>query len=349
MKKVVFGIFLLLSLTYAQKIKDIANVVGVRDNQLIGYGLVVGLGGTGDGSSSFFTLQSLANMLQTVNVKIDPNAIKSKNIAAVMVTASLPSFARQGDQLDVTISSIGDAKSLEGGTLVMTPLKGVDGEIYALAQGAVTIGGKNGKTKGYKNHETAGKILSGALVEREVSYDLYSQATTNLSLMRSNFKTAVSVQNRLNRHYRQRVATALDPRTIRIEKPENMSMVEFLAGLMDVEVDYVREKKIIIDERTGTVIAGIDIEVLPVMITHGDMTLKISPKGDVDDLQNVADIKDGVAIGVNEGLLRMQKRSVTVANVARALKKLGAKPKDVISIFQAMKRAGAINAKMEII
>lgn len=178
---------------FAAQIKDIANVVGVRENQLIGYGLVVGLNGSGDGSSSEFTIQSLSNMLQSVNVKIKPDDIKSKNTAAVMVIAKLPPFARQGDKLDVVISSIGDAKSLQGGTLLMTPLKGVDGDIYALAQGSLTIGGKTASRGGASkdgNHVTAGTIPSGAIVEREIAYDIYNQEAIFLSLKESNFDTA---------------------------------------------------------------------------------------------------------------------------------------------------------------
>ena len=177
---------------FAAQIKDIANVVGVRENQLIGYGLVVGLNGSGDGSSSEFTIQSLSNMLQSVNVKIKPDDIKSKNTAAVMVIAKLPPFARQGDKLDVVISSIGDAKSLQGGTLLMTPLKGVDGDIYALAQGSLTIGGKTASRGGASkdgNHVTAGTIPSGAIVEREIAYDFYNLEALFLSLLVSNFDT----------------------------------------------------------------------------------------------------------------------------------------------------------------
>ena len=170
----------------ATQIKELANIVGVRDNQLIGYGLVVGLNGTGDGSTSKFTIQSLSNMLQGVNVKINPDDIKSKNAAAVMVTAKLPAFARHGDKLDIEISSIGDAKSLQGGTLLMTPLKGVDGDIYALAQGPLSIGGKSAGRSG-GNHPTVGTILNGALVEREVTYDIYNQDSIKLSLKDTNF------------------------------------------------------------------------------------------------------------------------------------------------------------------
>lgn len=344
------GALLAFSTLQAAKIKEIANVIGVRENQLIGYGLVVGLNGTGDGSSSEFTLQSLSNLLQTVNVKIDPDDIKSKNIAAVIVTAKLPSFARQGDNLDVVISSIGDAKSLQGGTLLMTPLKGVDGDIYALAQGSVTIGGMNGKGGGQLNHATAGSIFDGALVEREVAYDIYTKKNASLSLATSNFKTAISIQKGLNEHFDEAVATAIDPRTIELRKPGDMSMVEFLAKALDLDVTYEQEEKIVIDERTGTVVSGVNIEVSPVVITHGELTLKIEPMDVIDpEAQGDVNLKSGVSVSSNENLLNMEKNQITVANITRALNKLGATPKDIISILENMKRAGAIRAKLEVI
>lgn len=342
---------LLITNIQAEKVREIANIIGVRDNQIIGYGLVVGLNGTGDGSSSQFTLQSLSNLLQTVNVKINSADIKSKNVAAVMVTATLPPFARQGDKLDVTISSIGDAKSLEGGTLLMTALKGVDGNIYALSQGAVTIGGKNGKGGGTKNHATAGSVFGGAIVEREVSYDIYNQNFANLSLKNSNFSTAMSVQNELNKYFKEDIAVAVDSRTIRLMKPRSESMVEFLAKVLEVSVDYQKEEKIIIDERTGTIVSGIDIKVDPVVITHGDITIKIAPRKNLEDLdlKNDVNMKDGVSIGTEENTLNVEEDKITVANITRALHKLGAKPKDIISIIQNIKRAGAIRAKLEVI
>lgn len=347
--KVVF-FFLIINSLHAEKIKDIANIIGVRDNQLIGYGLVVGLNGTGDGSSSKFTLRSLSNMLQTVNVKISPDDIKSKNVAAVMVTTKLPAFSRQGDKLDISISSIGDAKSLEGGTLLLTPLKGVDGNIYALSQGAITIGGMNGKGGGTKNHTTVGTIFAGAIVEREIAYDLYNKNYAQLSLKESNFKTAISIQEKLNEFFGTEVALATDPRTIRLEKPSNSSMVEFLAQTLDVKVDYEREEKIIIDEKTGTVVSGINIQVDPVVITYGDITIKVNPYDDTREIAKTnVDLKEGVDIGVEENLLNIQNGKITVANLTRALHKLGAKPKDIISILENIKRAGAIRAKLEVI
>jgi flagellar P-ring protein precursor FlgI len=342
-------IFLSFSL-HAERVKEIASVIGVRENQVIGYGLVVGLGGTGDGSSSEFTLQSLSNLLQTVNVKIDPDDIKSKNIAAVIVTAKLPAFARQGDMLDTVVSSIGDAKSLEGGTLLMTPLKGVDGEIYALAQGSITIGGRNSRGAGTPSHATAGTIFDGAFVEREVAYDIYSQSNVNLSLKRSDFKTALAIQESINTHFDERVAIAIDPRTVTMQRPSNVSMVEFLAKTLDIQVDYEKEEKIIIDERTGTVVAGIDILVDPIVITHGAITLKINPVDAIDpELAGQINLQDGVGISPNENLLSMENGKTTVANVARALNRLGATPKEIISILENIKRAGAIRAKLEVI
>ncbi len=340
---VLFGITSL----HAEKIREIANIIGVRANQVIGYGLVVGLDGTGDGSSSRFTVQSMSNLLQTVGVKISPNDIKSKNVAAVVVTAMLPSFARQGDKLNVSIASIGDAKSLEGGTLLMTALKGVDGNIYALSQGSVTIGGRNTKGGGAKNHATAGKVFDGGIVEKEVAYDIYNQNFASLSLKTSNFKTAVSVQDRLNEFFQDEIAVAIDPRTIRLTKPSSLSMVEFLAGTLEVEVHYQKEQKIVIDERTGTIVSGVGIRVDPVIVTHGDITIKILPHKNLP--QDGVDLKDGVHISINENLLNVQDDKVTVANLTRALHKLGAKPKDVISIIQSIKRAGAIRAKLEVI
>ena len=337
-----------LSTLYAQRIGDIANVIGVRDNQLIGYGLVVGLNGTGDGSSSQFTLRSLSNLLQTVNVKIDPADIKSKNIAAVLVTAKLPAFARQGDKVDVSVSSIGDAKSLQGGNLILTPLKGVDGKIYSLAQGSLTIGGMNGKEKGQLNHPASAIIFGGAIVEREIENDLHEQEYVNLSLKEANFNTAVSIQNELNKKFGKKVAVATDSRTIRMMRPENLTTVEFLAKTLDVDVKYEKENKIVIDERTGTIVSGVNIKVDPVVVTHGDITIKIEASNSALDDKSV-DIGGDVQIASTENRIKIKEESMTVANIARALTKLGAKPKDIISILENIKRSGAITASLEII
>ncbi|NWF67180.1 MAG: flagellar basal body P-ring protein FlgI [Campylobacterales bacterium] len=344
-------LFLFVELLFSAKVKDISQVVGVRDNQLIGYGLIVGLTGTGDGSSSIFTLRSLSNMLESVNVKVSPEDIKSKNVAAVMVTAKLPPFARQGDKLDIVVSSIGDAKSIEGGTLLLTPLKGVDGEIYALAQGPVSIGGRNQGGGKVQNHTTAGAMYGGAIVEREIIYDIYNKESTLLSLKESNFANAVAIQKSLNNFFDDKVAIAIDPRTVRVSKPKNISMVEFLAQLQDIDIEYSKKDKIVIDERTGTIVAGIDITIEPVVISHGDITIKITPDSSVSDAienqkDNGVDMSDFI-IGQKSNIIESKKP--TVASLARALQKLGAVPKDIISILEAMKKAGAISVDLEII
>ncbi|MFP4486400.1 MAG: flagellar basal body P-ring protein FlgI [Campylobacterales bacterium] len=335
-----------LSIIHAEKIKEVSSVVGVRDNQLIGYGLVVGLNGTGDGNAATFTAQSLANLLQGVNVKVNADDIRSKNVAAVMVTAKLPAFSRQGDKLDVVVSSIGDAKSIGGGTLLMTPLKGVDGKIYALAQGPVGIGGRNARGGGGDgNHPLAGIMLGGGVVEKSVSYSFANQTRATLSLHNANFMNAVAIQNTINQYFLNS-AKAQDPRTITLDKPDDMSMVEFLATVNELEITYDREQKVVIHERTGTVVAGIDVTVEPVVVTQGEITVKIDYPSNVED--GGLDMGDGVNIDANRNIINSNNRP-TVANIARSLQKLGATPKDIISVIEAMKMAGAITASVEII
>ena len=349
MKRILLLCIFVLSFSNAEKIKNIANVVGVRNNQVIGYGLVVGLNGTGDGTTSAFTVRSLSNLLQTVNVKIDPKDIKSKNIAAVIVTAKLPPFARQGDKLDVTVSSIGDAKSIEGGTLLITPLKGVDGKIYALAQGSLSIGGKNGRGRGELNHPTAGTILNGALVERNVAYDIYDKKYLKLSLKYSSFQTAMQIEKSLNSIFDEKVAVAIDPKTINLKKPDDMSVISFMAKILNADISYKPDEKIVIDERTGTIVAGVGIKIDPVVITHKNITIKIEPVKKIIDNNSSIKIGNKVAINTKDFALNMEKNSVTISNLTRALQKLGAKPKDIISIIESIKKAGAIRADVEII
>lgn len=341
---------LLITSVYATKLTQVSKIVGVRDNQLIGYGLVIGLNGTGDGTSSQFTLQSLSNMLQSMNVQIQPQAIKSKNIAAVVITASIDTFARQGDKIDIQVSSIGDAKSLEGGTLLLTPLKGVDGKIYALAQGPLSIGGKNVKGSATQNQTTGGMIYGGATVERELAYDLYNKQYINISLNESSFSNAIATQRAINAYYNTEVAVAIDPKTIKLKRPSNLSMIEFLANLNDIEIMYENQERIVINERTGTIVAGTNLVVDPVVITHGEITIKIEesdllPEAD----QNNVALDQGVMLGLQDNKILTKQGSNTIANIARSLQKLGATPKDIISILEAMKKAGAIKAKLEII
>ena len=264
-----------------------------------------------------------------------------------MVTAKLPPFARQGDKLDISISSIGDAKSLQGGTLLMTPLKGVDGEIYALAQGALTLGGK-----GAGNHVTAGTVFGGALVEREVAYEIYNQDAFFLSLKESNFAAASNVQNAINLNAGGELAVALDSRTVRVARPSDANMIDFIAGILSIDVDYKALDKIIIDEKTGTIVSGINVAVDPVVITHGDITIKIEPNAyDEIDPQDrsVVDIRDGMAVDANSNRLLINGDKTTVASIARALNKLGASPSDIIAVMENLKRVGAIHVNLEVI
>lgn len=334
---IIFLVF--ASLMWGQKIGDIANIVGVRDNQLIGYGLVVGLNGSGDKSASKFTMQSIANMLESVNVKVSPSDIKSKNIAAVMVTATLPAFAKQGDKLDIVVSSIGDAKSISGGTLLMTPLTAVDGNIYALAQGAISLG--------ESGNLLSGNILSGATVEREVTYDLYNKENAILSLKTSDFQNAIRVQKVLNNVFGENIAKAVDSRTIKMSKPKNLSMIEFLALVQEVNVDYSMREKIIVDERSGTIIAGVGITIEPIVVTHGELTIKITQEVLSDP--KATDIGDGTTLSPSQNIISTNGKKPTISSVVRALQKMGATPKNIISILSAMKQSGAISADLEIV
>lgn len=324
----------------AEKIGDIASVVGVRDNQLIGYGLVIGLNGTGDKSGSKFTMQSISNMLESVNVKISADDIKSKNVAAVMITASLPPFARQGDKIDIQISSIGDAKSIQGGTLVMTPLNAVDGNIYALAQGAIVSGNSN--------NLLSANIINGATIEREVSYDLFHKNAMTLSLKNPNFKNAIQVQNTLNKVFGNKVAIALDPKTIQITRPERLSMVEFLALVQEIPINYSAKNKIIVDEKSGTIVSGVDIIVHPIVVTSQDITLKIT-KEPLNDSKNTQDLDHNMSLDTAHNTLSSNGKSITIAGVVKALQKIGVSAKGMVSILQALKKSGAISAEMEIL
>jgi len=344
--------FLLLLLFFsslnATKINDVSTIVGVRDNQIIGYSLVVGLEKTGDGTTSKFTLQSISNMLKAMNIDMNPIDIKSKNVAAVVVTARMKPFARQGDKFDVVVSSIGDAKSLEGGTLLMTPLKGVDGKIYALAQGSISIGGRNTRGGGAASHPTTGKVFDGGLIEREINIDLFHKQYATLSLKDADFKNAVAVQKSINNFYNTQVAVATDSRSVKLKCPKNRSMIEFLAEVQNIDMNYTPKNKIIINERTGTIVAGVDIELKPVILTHGDITIKVVEQKSMALPKGSIAVDKNLVIGLNENEVYTKEGTTTVANLVRSLQKLGATPKDIISIIEAMKSAGSIAADLEV-
>lgn len=344
MKKIAI-LFIFSLFVNATLLKDIANVVGVRDNELIGYGLVVGLNGTGDGSSSEFTIQSIANMLGSMNVKINPEDIKSKNTAAVMISAKIPAFAKSGDKIDVNVASLGDAKSLKGGTLLLSALKGVDGEIYALAQGALSM---DANAKGASN--TSANIAKGASIEREVNFDFNAQENLTLSLKNNDFFLASKIQNIINDKFDMQIAFAKDSKSIYLQRPEELSTVDFLAQILALDVGKIdTSKKIIINEKTGTIISGIDVEVEPVLISQGNITIKIEPKMPYELNENEIDLKDGSVIDTQTNQLRITNEKITLANIARALNKLGVKPDELITIIKNLKKAGAIDAQLEII
>ncbi len=338
-------LLLFISALNATKINDVSSIVGVRENQIIGYSLVVGLEKTGDGTTSKFTLQSISNMLKAMNIDMNPIDIKSKNVAAVVVTATMKPFARQGDKFDITVSSIGDAKSLEGGTLLMTPLKGVDGKIYALGQGAVSIGGRNTRG-GALTHPTAGVVFNGGFIEREININLFNQEYATLSLKEADFKNAVAVQKAINSFYNTQVAVATDSRSVKLKRPQNRSMIEFLAEVQDIEMNYRPKNKIIINERTGTIVAGVNIQLKPIILTHGDITIKIVEQKNLLSPDGAVIVDKDLVIGLNENEVYTKEGTTTVANLVRSLQKMGASPKDIISILEAMKSAGSIVADL---
>jgi flagellar P-ring protein FlgI len=342
-------LLIFISSLNATKINDVSSIVGVRDNQIIGYSLVVGLKKTGDGTTSKFTLQSISNMLKAMNIDMNAVDIKSKNVAAVVVTATMKPFARQGDKFDILVSSIGDAQSLEGGTLLMTPLKGVDGKIYALAQGSVSIGGMNTRGSGAATHPTTGVVYSGANIEREINIDLYNQEYATLSLKEADFKNAVEVQKSINARYNTQLAVAMDSRSVKLKCPQNKSMIEFLAEVQDIDMDYNPKNKIVINERTGTIVAGVEILIKPIILTHGDITIKIVESDVASRPDGSMVVDDNLVIGLNENEVYTTKGTTTVANLVRSLQKLGASPKDIISILEAIKSSGSISADLEVL
>jgi len=334
---------------YAQTIKDIANVVGIRENQLIGYGLVVGLAGTGDKSQ--FTMQSLQNLLRNSYIKIPTSSIKSKNIAAVMVTAQLPPFARQGDKIRVDISAIGDAKSIDKGVLLLTELKAVNGEVYALAQGNIIANGGN---------LTTGFIYDGAIIENELDFDLFNEDSLTLSLIKNSAKYADLVQQIIINHLKQNLAFAIDTRTIEIRKPDNISMVSFIAQIENLPIESEIKRKVIIDKYLGIIIAGDDIVVNPVTITKNNFTLRIKQSSLSEQAWNDNKINQGLDIGddvkignraveINlDNALLNSKAKPTIADVMRALKVMKLPLSEIIDTIELINEMGALNGELEI-
>ncbi len=344
------------------RIKDIASLKGVRSNQLVGYGLVIGLNGTGDSTQTKFTTQTLVNMMERLGIHALSDKVKVSNVAGVMVTASLPPFAKKGSTLDVLVSSIGDAKSLQGGTLVMTPLKGADNNVYAVAQGALLVGGfaSSGAAGGgvSKNHPTVARIPGGALIEREVPFDFNSLKDITIALDNPDFTTALRVSNAINNQMNAISATPVDAGTIKIHIPGNYegNHVSLVASLEQIEIQPDSQAKIVLSERTGTVIMGERVMISPVAIAHGNLSVEIKEKKEVSQpapfSQGRTVTTPNTDVNVSEEkkkLLVVSPEKADLGSVVKALNAIGVSPRDLITVFQAIKASGALQAELEII
>ena len=347
----------------ALRIKEIAAVQGVRSNQLSGYGLVVGLDGTGDQSTQMpFTAQAMANYLQQMGISLPPGTStpQLKNVATVVVTAQLPAFAQPGQAIDVAVSSIGNAKSLRGGTLITTPLRGADGEIYALAQGNVVVGGAGASAGGSKvqiNHLSAGRIPDGAQVERSVPTPLHDSNTITLGLNAVDFQAARKVAQAINARTGPGTATALDGRTVQVLAPQDPgARVNFIAELEELALpDSTPAAKVVINARTGSIVLNQAVTLGPCAIAHGNLSITISSTpvisqpNPLSQGQTVVAQKSNIAIQQDAGNVVQMPASPQLSDVVRTLNTLGATPQDLLAILQAIKAAGALNAELEVI
>ena len=323
------------STTYAARIKDLAAIKGIRSNQLTGYGLIVGLNGTGDKDGVSFTKQALANMMEKMNIFVDKNGLKVKNVAAVIVTANIPPFARIGDKIDVVASSLGDAKSLKGGTLLVTPLKGVDGRVYALAQGALTLAMPSGASV-RDSHLQVARIVNGASVEQEIPFKLDGKRKLILSLFQPDFTTAKRMTDTINASLGEGIAKTIDASALALKVPDNMwqkNVAQFIADIETLSVIPDTIAKVVINEKTGTVVIGSDVTISSVAIAHGDLSITIDA-----GLQNEK----------KESVMTLPGTS-TIGELVRGLNSLGVKPRDLISILESIKAAGALQAEIVII
>jgi flagellar P-ring protein precursor FlgI len=348
------------TVTGTARVRELATIEGVRNNPLLGYGVIVGLNGTGDRQQTIFSSQTLANVLRRMGVQVPSQALIVKNVAAVFVTATLPPFARPGMQIDVTVSSAGDAKSLEGGYLLLTPLRGADGQVYAAAQGPLTLGGYTAGTRGNSaqvNHPTVGLIPGGAIVEQDAAVNLNQLQTISLLLREQNFSTATAVAQAINEAVSGLSAVAVDGRRIEIHPPAGMpeNISRLIAQIEELTVPVHPRSKVVINERTGTVVMGRDVHLGPVSILHGNLSIEIStyfevsqpnPFGDGDTAvvpQTSVQAQEDVArrVQLNEG--------ATVEDLVRGLQAIGATPRDIVAILGAIKAAGALQAEVEVI
>jgi flagellar P-ring protein precursor FlgI len=364
MRRLILALLILLTGTaHADRVKDLASIAGVRPNQLVGYGLVVGLDGTGDQTSQTpFTVQSIKAMLAAQGVTIPPNVnLQLKNVASVMVTAELPAFAKPGQAIDVTVSSLANAKSLRGGTLLMTPLKGADGEVYAMAQGSLLVSGFGAAgadgSRVSVNVPSSGTVPSGATVEREVLSPFALGETLTLNLNSPDFTTAKRLAEVINTTLGPQTAAALDAVSIRVRAPiDSDQRVSFVAFLENLEVaPGAAPAKVIINSRTGTVVIGSEVRVSPAAVTHGSLTVTISEKYDVSQPnplsqgQTVITPNSAVEITQEKNPMFLFAPGTTLQEIVNAVNRVGAAPGDLVAILEALKRAGALRAELIVI
>lgn len=366
--KIIFAIVFVAINAYAVsgnavRIKEIASVQGVRTNQLTGYGIVVGLDGTGDQTTQMpYTTQSLTNYLNQMGVTLAPGTTNPqlKNVASVLVTAQMPAFGQPGQQMDVNVSSIGNAKSLKGGTLITTPLKGVDGEIYALAQGNLVVSGAGASGGGSKvqiNHLSAGRIPDGAQIERAIPSPLQLGDSISLGLSTTDFQMAKRVADAINRKLGDGLARAMDGRTVKVAAPVDANdRVGFLAEIEEVTLDAsIPSAKVIINARTGSIVLNQAVTLSPCAVAHGNLSISISTTPSVSQPnalsngQTVVTEKTNIQIRNEPGGLIQIPAAAQLQDVVRALNALGATPQDMLAILQAIKAAGALNAELEVI
>jgi flagellar P-ring protein precursor FlgI len=356
------SVAILPSVSLAERIIDLASIQGVRQNQLIGYGLVVGLDGSGDQTTQTpFTVQSVVSMLQQMGVNLPQGvSLQLKNVAAVVVTTSLPAFSQPGQQLDITVSSMGNAKSLRGGTLLMTPLKGADGQIYAMAQGNLLVGGVGAAAAGSKaqvNHLSVGRISGGATVEKAVALALGESGNINLELNESSFSTASRVVAVVNKKFGIDTASAQDGRVIRIKTPAGSdNRVAFLGELESLDVTpALASAKVILNARTGSIVMNQSVTLDTCAISHGNLTVVVNTENTVSqpmmrsDGQTVAIQTATIQIQQSVGNVVLLKAGASLSEVVKALNAIGATPQDLLAILQAMKVSGALHAELEII
>ena len=343
------------------RVKDLASIEGVRQNQLVGYGIVVGLNGTGDTLNNIpFTRQSLQSMLERLGVNTRGATMRTQNLAAVMVTASLPPFATQGNRIDITVSSLGDAKSLQGGTLLVTPLLGADGEVYALAQGSVAIAGFSAEgdaAKITRGVPTNGRVPNGAMIEREMAFKMNDMRSLRLSLRNPDFTTSKRIASAINDFMGADTAEPTDPATVTLQIPAKYTgnMIRLVTEIEQLKVEPDQTARVVVDERSGIIVMGRDVRVSTVAIAQGNLTVTITEQPQVSQPaplsqgQTVVVPRTGVRVDTGDGnKLAMVKEGVTLRELVDGLNALGIGPRDLISILQAIKTAGALQADIEV-